>query len=77
MLPFYYQSRGLKAHPCIEVYFGGYIHFMMPLSSNEDFYSPETSVKVEVGSIVDVRISLFITMLTDRQLIDWLGNKGL
>ncbi|XP_067932541.1 testis-expressed protein 264-like [Watersipora subatra] len=37
----YVENFGLEAHPYMEVYFGGNIHFMAPLSSQRDFYTPK------------------------------------
>ena len=37
-----YQANDLCAYPFIELYDGGSIHFMAPLSKQKDFYVPET-----------------------------------
>ncbi|XP_047438759.1 testis-expressed protein 264 homolog [Mugil cephalus] len=40
-LEHYIKERRLCAHPFLEVYRGGHIHFMVPLARQGDFYVPE------------------------------------
>ncbi|XP_071807439.1 testis-expressed protein 264-like [Asterias amurensis] len=46
----YVMANDLCAYPFIELYDGGSIHFMAPLSKQKDFYVPETG-GVEIGEL--------------------------
>ena len=39
----------MRAYPSVEAYYGGKIHFMFPLSKNDEFYTPKSLGKEKVS----------------------------